>query len=53
MLTKKIGLTPLHVAAETGAEKTAKLLIKKDPALILAKDNEGRIPADIAERSGK
>lgn len=36
----------------SGAEATAKLLIDKDSNLILAKDNEGRTPADIADDSG-
>lgn len=36
----------------SGAESTAKLLIKKDPDLILIKDKEGNTPADVADGSG-
>lgn len=52
LLLKK-GQTPLHVAAETGAEATAKLIIEIDPDMILAKDYEGKTAADIADRAGK
>jgi ankyrin repeat protein len=45
--------TLAHTAAENGHTKVLEYLLKKDPRLLEAKDNEGRTPAHIAVLHGK
>jgi len=51
-VTDKEGWNALHWAAFHGSVKAAEELYQQDPALLATRDNEGKLPLDMAQTEG-